>query len=452
MGRHFRHRPAMTETSSVIVRFAPSPTGYLHVGNIRTALFNYLFARQKGGKFLLRLDDTDKERSKPEYVEGIRRDLAWLGFTVDGEFRQSDRFARYDAVMAELEAKGRVYPCYETPEELDIKRKVQLSRGLPPVYDRAALQLTAADRAALEAQGKRPHWRFKLDTAAMEWDDLVRGRCHFEPSSLSDPVVRRADGSYLYLLPSVIDDADYAITHVVRGEDHVTNSAVQTQMFEAMGAGVPAFAHVALLSSTDGELSKRLGSAGVAHYTALGVEPIALIAKLARLGASDPVEPFTSIEPLIQSFDFGKFGRATARFDEAELLLLNAKIVHQLGFEAVKDHLPEGVTPDIWEAVRPNVKSVKDAADWVRLIKGPVAGVIEDREYVAAAKAALAGLAWGADVWQVWTSALKEQTGRKGKELFMPLRLALTGQPHGPEMAVLLPLIGRDEALARLSQ
>jgi glutamyl-tRNA synthetase len=437
----------------VTVRFAPSPTGHLHVGNIRTALLNYLYARQQGGRFLLRIDDTDRERSKESYVEGIRADLAWLGFRVDGEERQSTRFDRYDAVMAELEAKGRVYPCFETPEELDLKRKVQLSRGLPPVYDRAALKLTADERDAKIASGARPHWRFRLETAAqVRWTDLVRGNSHIDPASVSDPVVRRADGGYLYLLPSVIDDVDMGITHVVRGEDHVTNSAVQIQMFEAMGAKPPAFAHVALLTSSEGELSKRLGSSGVAHYKEIGVEPIALLAKLARLGTSDAVEAVTSLEPLVAGFDFSRFGRATARFDEAELLQLNARIVHQLPFERVADHLPAGVTPTIWEAVRPNVKTVAEAAHWLRLIEGPVQSVVEDAAYIKAAGAALAELPWGPDVWKSWTEALKASTGRKGKELFMPLRLALTGEAHGPEMAVLLPLIGQARALARLSR
>jgi glutamyl-tRNA synthetase len=437
---------------TVTTRFAPSPTGTLHVGNIRTALHNWMFAQVHGGRFLLRIDDTDGERSEERFVEAIRADLAWLGLHPDGEERQSARFDRYEGRFAELQAAGRVYPAYESAQELELKRKVLLGRGLPPVYDRAALALTDEDRAKLEAEGIRPHWRFKLDhDAAIEWDDLVRGPQRFDPKTMSDPVVRRADGSWLYLLPSVIDDVDMAISHVVRGEDHVSNTASQLQMFAALGATPPRFAHEALLTGSEGKLSKRLGSLGIDHFREAGIEPQALIALLARLGTSDPVEPFVDSAPLVATFDFARFGRAPARFDEEELAQLGARIVHQLGYDAVKDRLPAGMGEAGWDAIRPNLSTVAEAADWWQVVEGPVAATIpeDDRAFLAQAAEVAEGIDW-ANPWPALTGALKEATGRKGRALFLPLRLALTGREHGPDMAALLPLIGKDNALDRL--
>jgi glutamyl-tRNA synthetase len=438
---------------SVITRFAPSPTGRLHVGNLRTALHNWLCARASGGKFLLRIDDTDRARSDEAHVAAIRDDLAWMGLEPDGEARQSERFDRYEARFAELVAAGRVYPAYETPEELELRRKILLGRGLPPVYDRAALRLSDADRAALEAEGRRPHWRFRLDhDAPIAWDDRVRGPQKFDPATLGDPVVRRADGSWLYLLPSVIDDIDMGITDVVRGEDHVSNTAAQLQMFAALGAEPPRFAHAALLTGSEGKLSKRLGSLGADHFRESGIEPQALVALLARLGTSDPVEPFADSAPLIESFDFARFGRAPARFDEGELAQLNARIVHQLDFAAVADRLPAGMTAAGWEAIRPNVATVAEAADWWRVVEGPgdAPDAGEDRDFLTQAAEIAESLDWADDPWRALTGALKEATGRKGRTLFLPLRRALTGRDHGPEMAELLPLIGRERAVARL--
>lgn len=438
---------------TVVTRFAPSPTGRLHVGNMRTALHNWLFARRHGGRFLLRIDDTDKERSEERFVDAIRDDLRWLGLDWHEEERQSARVEAYEARFDALKAAGRVYPCYETPQELDLKRKIQLGRGLPPVYDRAALKLSDADRAALEADGKRPHWRFRLDhDAPIEWDDLVRGPQRFDPKLMSDPVVRRADGSWLYLLPSVIDDIDMGVSHVVRGEDHVSNTAAQVQMFEALGAAPPAFAHEALLTGTEGKLSKRLGATDTDHFREEGIEPLALAAKLARIGTSLPVEPVASLTPLIDSFDFATFGRAPARFDEAELQALNARTVHMLSFEQVKDRLPAGMDAQAWDAVRPNLTRVSDAADWWHVIEGPVGPETDpaDRDYLGEAAREAAEIDWAADPWHALTAHLKEATGRKGKALFLPLRRALTGRDHGPDMAALLPLIGRERALARL--
>ena len=443
----------------VTTRFAPSPTGLLHVGNLRQVIHNWLFARAHGGRFLLRIDDTDPARSEERFVDAIRADLAWLGITPDGEERQSERFALYEAAFERLRDEGHIYPCYESAEELDIRRKVLLSRGLPPVYERTSLALTEAERVDREAQGIRPHWRFRLDhDAPIIWQDLVRGEQHFDPRLLSDPVIRRADGSWLYMLPSAIDDADMGISHVIRGEDHVSNTATQIQMFTAMGAPVPAFAHTALLTGSEGKLSKRLGSLGIAHFRDSGIEPAALIAKLARLGTADPVEPFVDPAPLIASFDFGRFGRAPARFDEAELAQLNARIIHQLPFEAVADRLPAGMDKAAWEAIRPNLETVAGAADWWSIVTGAAPDLAaeaalgdDDRAYLAQAAAVAATLDWTADPWHGLTGALKEATGRKGKALFLPLRLALTGRAHGPDMAALLPLIGEQQAIARLA-
>ncbi len=437
---------------TIITRFAPSPTGRLHVGNIRTALHNWMFARAQGGRFMLRIDDTDAERSEERFVDAIRADLDWLGMTPHGEARQSARGDLYEARFAELVAAGRAYPAYETTQELDLKRKIQLGRGLPPIYDRAALALSDEDRAKIEADGVRPHWRFRLDhESPIAWDDLIRGPQHFEGRTMSDPVVRRADGSWLYMLPSAIDDAEMRITHVVRGEDHVSNTALQLQMFDALGVAPPRFAHEALLTGAEGKLSKRLGSLGVDHFREVGIEPQAVRALLARIGTSDPVEPIADAAPLIATFDFARFGRAPARFDEAELAQLSARIVHGLDFATVADRLPSGMGEAEWAAVRPNLTVLADAADWWRVIEGPVPVDAElDAAYLDQAAMVASEIDWAGDPWHALTTRLKEATGRKGKALFLPLRRALTGLDHGPEMAALLPLIGRDRAIARL--
>ncbi len=437
----------------VVTRFAPSPTGRLHVGNIRTGLHNWLWARKHGGRFILRIDDTDLERSREAHVAGIREDLAWLGLDADAEDRQSARFARYEAALARLAEAGRAYPCYETAQELELRRKVLLGRGLPPVYDRAALALTDADRARLAAEGRRPHWRFRLDhDAPIAWDDLIRGPQQLDPALLSDPVVRREDGSWLYMLPSAVDDLEMGVTHVVRGEDHVTNTGLQIQMFAALGAAPPAFAHEALLVGSEGKLSKRLGSLGVAAMQEAGIEPLALIAKLARIGTALPVEPVASPEPLIESFDFATFGRAPARFDLEELAALNARIVHQLPFETVAARLPEGMSEADWEAIRPNLREVAEAGDWWEILHGHVGrpAAEEDRAFLARAAEAAGEIDWNEAPWPQLVARLKAE--RSGKALFHPLRLALTGRDSGPEMAVLLPLIGRDEAVSRLRE
>ncbi len=440
---------------TVTTRFAPSPTGRLHVGNIRTALHNWMFARARGGRFILRIDDTDAARSEERFVEAIRADLDWLGMTPDGEERQSARFPLYEARFAALVASGHVYPAYESAQELDLKRKIAAGRGLPPIYDRAALALSDEQKSAFEREGVAPHWRFKLDhDAPIAWDDLIRGPQHFEARTMSDPVIRRADGSWLYMLPSAIDDADMGISHVVRGEDHVSNTALQLQMFDALGVAPPRFAHEALLTGAEGKLSKRLGSLGADHFREIGIEPQAIRALLARIGTSDPVEPIADAAPLIATFDFARFGRAPARFDEAELSQVNARILHALPYAAVADRLPAGMDAQAWEAVQPNLVTLADAADWWGVIEGPVAidSAADDAEraYLDQAYAAAAAIDWSNDPWHALTGRLKTETGRKGKALFLPLRRALTGRDHGPDMAALLPLIGRERALARL--
>jgi glutamyl-tRNA synthetase len=435
-------------------RFAPSPTGKLHVGNVRAALHNWLLAQKHGGRFLLRIDDTDAARSREEYVDAIRADLAWLGLHPDGEERQSARFAIYEAAFDTLVAAGRLYRCYESAQELDLRRKVLLGRGLPPIYDRAALLLSEADHAARAAVGEAPHWRFLLDHhTAITWEDGIRGAQSFDPRQMSDPVVRRADGSWLYMLPSAIDDAEMGVTDVLRGEDHVSNTATQVQMFAALGAAPPRFAHEALLTGAEGKLSKRLGALGMADLRESGIEPEAVVALLARLGTSDPVDPSLDATALAASFDLSRFGRAPARFDDADLHRVNAAIVHRLPYARVNHLLPAGMGDAAWEAIRPNLAHIDEAAGWWQVVTGPITPPAFDDEtqaFLAQAAVAAQELDWSGDPWRTWTGALKDSTGRKGKALFMPLRQALTGMDHGPDMAALLPLIGREQALARL--
>ncbi len=436
-----------------IVRFAPSPTGRIHIGNARTAILNWLMARKTGGQFVLRYDDTDTARSTEEYAAGIATDLDWLGIRPHRVEWQSKRFARYDEVANRLRAEGRLYPCYETAEELDRKRKRQQMRGLPPVYDRAALDLTADQKRDLEAKGVKPHWRFRLDGRVVEWNDLIRGAQHIDTSSLSDPVLVREDGSYLYTLPSVIDDIDMQITHVIRGEDHVVNTAVQIEITEALGARPPVYAHHSLLTGADGKgLSKRIGSLSIASMREAGIEPMAVVSHAALLGTSDNIHPCADDRELVEGFSLDKLSRAPARFDEAELLQLNAKLLHHLGWDAVKDRLPAG-SEAFWLAVRGNIGKLADVAAWEQVVQGPVIPVVaaEDRDFITAARMLLPPGPWDGATWKTWTDAVKAATGRKGKALFMPLRLALTGLDHGPELAHLLPLIGRESALERLS-
>ena len=432
---------------SVVTRFAPSPTGRLHVGNIRTALHNFLFARKSGGTFLLRVDDTDRERSTAEFDSAIRDDLDWLGLSPDRTVRQTERFALYEREFERLKAGGRVYACYESPEELEVRRKVLLGRGLPPVYERKPEDLPVPE-------GRAPHWRFRLDhDSPIAWEDLIRGEQRFDPRLLSDPVVRREDGSWLYLLPSVIDDIDLGITHVVRGEDHVSNSAVQIQMFEALGAKPPQFAHEALLVAGEGKLSKRLGSYGAQHLREEGVEPMALLDVLARIGTSEPVEAITSLGELARTFDFSTFGRAPAHFDPHEVELVNARLLHKLEFSSVAARLPNGATEQDWLLIRQNLTRLSDFPEWFAVLHGEVEPpdlTHDERLLVKQAVEIARPLDWSAEPWPALTAELKRISGKKGRELFHPLRLALTGRESGPEMAGLIEIMGKERAIRRL--
>jgi glutamyl-tRNA synthetase len=439
---------------SIRLRFAPSPTGRIHVGNVRTALMNWLFALRQGGQVLLRIDDTDLARSTKEYEQAIEDDLRWLGLPWNERANQSARFDVYEKAAQKLKDAGLLYPAYETEDELDRKRKIAQATGKPPVYDRAALKLTDAERAQFEAEGRKPHWRFKLSGARKDWVDLVRGPQSIDTASLSDPVLIREDGAFLYTLPSVVDDIDFKITHIVRGEDHVTNSGVQIEIFEALGGDVPAFGHFPLLVGADGAaLSKRIGSLGVGELGVEGYEPMALLSHLAKIGTSDPVEARLTLDALAEEFAFEKIGRAPARFDPEELKRVNAAVVHQLEYAAVKDRLVE-LDADkgeaFWLAVRANLTLLPDVKEYAQIVDGPITPVIADTSFATAAADLLPKGAYDATSWQAFTNAVKEKTGAKGKALFMPLRQALTGMDHGPEMAALFPLIGEERARKRL--
>lgn len=430
-------------------RFAPSPTGYIHVGNLRTALFNFLIARKAGGTFILRLDDTDPERSKQEYADAIMEDLEWLGLTWDRVERQSDRLDRYNAAADDLREKGRFYEAFETPTELDLKRKKQLNMGKPPVYDRSALALSEDEKAALRAERGDGVWRFKLDHERIEWTDGILGDISIDAASVSDPVLIRADGQFLYTLASVCDDVDFGITHVVRGSDHVTNTATQIQIIQALGGTVPSFAHHSLLTGPQGEaLSKRLGTLSLRDLRAAGVEPMALISLMARLGSSQPVELRATIDEVVEGFDLSAFGSAPTKFDERDLMPLTAHINAAKPFDAVADDIralgvPDELAPRFWEVARENITTLNDLEGWWVLCRDGAEPLIEDedREMIATAMPLLPAPPYDDTTWKTWTDAVKEATGRKGKGLFMPLRKAVTGMTHGPDMSNLMPLL-----------
>jgi glutamyl-tRNA synthetase len=432
---------------TVIVRFAPSPTGLIHVGNVRTALLNFLFARRNGGRFILRIDDTDQARSTKEFEEGIHADLAWLGLIHDFSERQSARMEAYGAAFDKLVAEGRIYPCYETEAELERQRGLLKARKLPPIYDRSSLD--PAKKEKWEAEGRKPHWRFKLNRAKVQWEDLIRGPVEIDTATLSDPVLLREDGNFLYTFPSVVDDVDFAISHVIRGEDHVTNTAAQVEIFQALGATPPAFAHHPLLVGAKGEaLSKRLGSLSIRQLREEGLEPIAIAAYLAKIGTSDAVEPRLTLDELAAELDFTKIARAPAHFDSEELASLNARTLHLTPYAAVKDRA--GVAENVWEAIRANLTKLSDARELALLVTGPVTPVIEDAGLTARAVELLPPEPWNEETWGAWTKAIASATGAKGRGLYHPLRLALTGRGDGPELKKLLPLIGRAKALSRL--
>ncbi|WP_425097642.1 glutamate--tRNA ligase [Tropicibacter sp. S64] len=442
-----------------VTRFAPSPTGYIHVGNLRTALFNYLIARKSGGTFILRIDDTDPERSKQEYVDAIKQDLEWLGLTWDHTERQSERLGRYEEAAQQLRDMGRFYEAWETPTELDLKRKKQLNMGKPPVYDRAALDLSDADKAKLRDERGAGVWRFKLDQERIVWQDGILGEVSIDAASVSDPVLIRADGQFLYTLASVVDDVDMGVTHIVRGNDHVTNTATQIQIIEALGGTPPSFAHHSLLTGPQGEsLSKRLGTLALRDLREAGIEPEALLSLMARLGSSQPVELRMTLDEIAEGFELSQFGSAPTKFDVEDLKPLTAKKMHGLEFDAVKDEIAEiGVPAEkaelFWKVVRENIVTKKDIAPWWALFRDGAEPLIadEDREFIVQAMGLLPEPPYAADTWSSFTGAVKDATGRKGKGLFMPLRKALTGQERGPEMADVMQLLEKvpAKALAR---
>jgi glutamyl-tRNA synthetase len=436
------------------VRFAPSPTGYLHVGNARAALVNFLFARSQAGHFLLRLDDTDTERGKPEYEQAIYDDLRWLGLDWDATDKQSLRSARYAEIAEMLKASGRLYPCFENEDELASKRAALIKRKLPPVYDRAALSLTAAQREAAEAAGKRPYWRFKLSDGAASWQDLVLGSRTVKFGTVSDPVLIRADDTPLYTFTSVVDDADHGISHIIRGEDHVTNTAVQIDLFQAITQNpLPRFAHLPLISDGEGgKLSKRLGSVSLRAMRKDGIEAAAITGYLARLGTNKDPAPL-SLEELAKAFNINDFGRSSPRFDPKQLLALNRKILHGLDFTAVQDRLPEGATEAFWLAVRGNLDLLTEARAWWEVVNGDIAPPAlepDEQKTAAAALAVLPAEPWDATTWKAWANEVAAASGAKGRALYHPLRLALTGEDQGPEMAALLPLLGHKRVAERL--
>ena len=441
-----------------VLRFAPSPTGLLHIGNLRTALLNWMFARERGGEVVLRFDDTDPERCEESYVQAIRDDLAWAGLIADREARQSARADAHDEAFERLRGKGLVYPCYESAEELERKRKVLLARRRPPVYDRAALRLSDAERDALEAEGRFPHWRFRLPSKRVQWLDLVCGEQNLSTASLSDPVLRREDGHYLYMLPSVVDDISMSITHIIRGADHLTNTAVQLCLFEALGEDAPVFAHHSLLLDADGsKLSKRLAGLSLSQLRSDGIEPAALTSLLARLGSSENPKLMRSVEELAKSFSLSNFSRAPARFDTAVLEALNSKLLHEMNFADAKPRLEAlGIAggENFWNGVRGNLARFDDAIEWWRCIAEPLdptIDVAEDGSMLEVARDRLPSEPWSESTYDEWIVELKRATGRSGRKLFLPLRLALTGKSHGPELQVLLSLLGRAKASARLS-
>ncbi len=442
---------------TVTVRFAPSPTGLLHIGNVRTAVLNRLFALKHDGRFILRLDDTDTARSREEYARAIIEDLRWLGMEPDAVERQSKRLAHYAEAAERLKAAGLLYPCYETEQELALKRKAQIMAGRPPVYDRSALGLTEEARKALEDAGRRPHWRFRLPEEVIRWEDAVRGPVEIDLATLSDPVLVREDGTFLYTLPSVVDDIDMGITHVIRGEDHVTNTAVQIALTRALGGNVPIYAHHSLLVDREGGgLSKRLGSLGVRDLRERGLEPETIVSYCATIASSEPVQVFSDMKKLAESFELSNLSRSPARFDETELEALNARLLQDMPAEIALPRLKMlGIDMDaaLWEVVRGNIRHLRDAAGWQAVVHGEIRPLIaeEDEVFLRRAAELLPPEPWDMETWKTWTQLLKAETGRKGKALFMPLRLALTGKPHGPEMSRLLPLMNGETVRKRLT-
>lgn len=435
-------------------RFAPSPTGYLHVGNARTAIINYLYTKKYNGHFMLRIDDTDLERSQKIYEDQILKDLEWLGIKWDSFARQSDRLEYYEKAKNFLLSTGRIYECFETPEEIEMKRKIQLSRGLPPIYDRAGLKLSKEEKESLKNKGLKPHYRFLLEDKKIEWEDQVKGLVSFSGDKLSDPILIREDGSMTYILTSIVDDIDFKITDIIRGEDHVTNTAIQIQLFEAMKSPVPKFSHLSLINHREGKISKRKGGFEIKSLKEDFIEPMTICSFFARLGTSDSVKAYININQLIDEFNITKFGKSQTSFSENEIATLNHKIIQQLELKDIKlQILTLGLTnidEKFWLTIRPNIEKISDLKDWWKICTQPITPIIEDSSYLEVAIKLLPTGEWNDKTWEEWTIAIKKQTDRQGKSLFMPLRKALTSQEHGPELKYLLPLIGKEKAQKRL--
>ena len=443
--------------NQIITRFAPSPTGLLHIGNVRTAILNWLFAKSNNGKFILRIDDTDKDCSKQTYEDAIKRDLEWLGLEWDKTFRQSERMDAYHDAREKLVADNRLYPCYETPEELTIKKKSLLQRGLPPIYDRAALKLSDAEKQDLESQGIRPHWRFLLVDEKISWVDDIRGEMHFKSSNIPDPVLFKENGNMTYNLASVVDDIEYGITNIMRGEDHLTNTATHIQLFKALGAEtVPNFAHFSLLYNKEGEISKRLGGFDIASLREQGIEAMAINSFFAKIGSSEPVECYYSLEDLKKTFNLKKFSKSPVSYDFEDLKRFNIQMLHHMPYEMANSLISKKndleVSEKFWDIIRGNIESISEVKIWYNICYGDVETVILDKEFCQKAAAALPNdIPWDENIWSEWMTDLKNITGKKGKELFLPIRMALTGKESGPEMKYILAIIGREKTLKRLT-
>ncbi|MFP3012719.1 MAG: glutamate--tRNA ligase [Rickettsia sp.] len=444
--------------TKVITRFAPSPTGMLHVGNIRAALLNWLYAKKHNGQFILRFDDTDLERSKQEYKDAIEEDLKFLNLNWDQTFNQLSRLSRYDEIKNLLLDKKRLYACYETPEELELKRKFQLSKGLPPIYDRASLNLTEEQIQKYIEQGRKLHYRFLVNYEPISWHDMIKGEVKYDGKALSDPIVIRADGSMTYMLCSVIDDIDYGITHIIRGEDHVSNTAIQIQMFEALNTTPPTFGHLSLIINKDEKISKRVGGFEIATLRKeIGIEAMAIASFFSLLGSSAQILPYKSMEKLANQFEISSFSKSPTIYQPEDLERLNHKLLISLDFDEVKDRLKEidaeYIDENFWLSVRPNLQKLRDVKDWWEIChKIPnVENLNLDKDYLKQAAELLPQGEITKDSWSIWTKEITNITGKKGKELFLPLRLALTGRESGPEIAGVLPLIDREEIIKRLT-
>ena len=440
---------------TVITRFAPSPTGFLHVGNLRTALITWLYAKSNNGKFLLRIDNTDTKRSKDVYIRAIKEDLKWIGIDWDICFQQSDRIAKYENAKNNLIKSGRLYACYETEEELALKKKSLLSRNLPPIYDRASLKLTDEQKIDLESKGIKPYWRFLLNNEDISWNDKVRGNLHFDPKNLSDPVLIRTDGSLTYSLASVVDDIDYGITDIIRGEDHISNSAIHIQLFKALSSEPPNFSHISLMTTKDKKLSKREGDFSIKELRKNGILPSTIATFFAKIGSSENIKIGKNIKNLINEFSFGKLSKSTVQYDYTELLTFNTKVIHSLSFDEIKNYLKslnlDDIDEEFWLSIRPNINAFKDIEFWHKICKKDIHTEIVNKELISLAKDLLPNTEFDSNTWNTWIDSIKKHTKLRGKELFMPIRLALTGKETGPELKDLLPLIGRNLVIRRLS-